>query len=77
MRLRSKRALILGGGGAGIRRSVTRAYAAEGASIAVADVDPARAQAAAVVAADAAFPDVLAERKVLPDVLPASPASST
>jgi 3-oxoacyl-[acyl-carrier protein] reductase len=46
--MRSKRALILGGGGAGIGRSVTRAYAAEGASIAVADVDPARAQAAAV-----------------------------
>jgi deoxyinosine 3'endonuclease (endonuclease V) len=32
------------------------------------------AQAAAVVAADAAFPDVLAERtEVLPDVLPCQP----
>jgi 3-oxoacyl-[acyl-carrier protein] reductase len=47
MRLEHKRALILGGGGAGIGRGVTRAYAASGASIAVADVDPVRAEAAA------------------------------
>jgi 3-oxoacyl-[acyl-carrier protein] reductase len=48
MRLDGRRTLILGGGGAGIGRAVTRAYADAGASIAVADVDPARAEAAAV-----------------------------
>lgn len=46
MRLDGRRALILGGGGGGIGRSVARAYAAAGASIAVSDLDPARAEAA-------------------------------
>ncbi len=48
MRLNHKRALILGGGGAGIGRAVTRAYAAAGASIVVSDIDSAGAESAAI-----------------------------
>ena len=48
MRLDGKRALIPGGGGAGIGRSLTRGYAAAGALIAVGDVDLARAEAAVI-----------------------------
>jgi 3-oxoacyl-[acyl-carrier protein] reductase len=40
------RALVIGGGGEGIGRAVCRAYAAEGAAVAVADVDRARAETA-------------------------------
>jgi 3-oxoacyl-[acyl-carrier protein] reductase len=40
-------ALIIGGGGGGIGRAITRAFAAEGAALAVADVDPGRAEEAA------------------------------
>ena len=47
MRLDGKRTLILGGGGAGIGRTLTRTYAAAGALIVVADVDPERAEVAA------------------------------
>jgi 3-oxoacyl-[acyl-carrier protein] reductase len=48
MRLAGKRALILGGGGDGIGRAITRAFAAEGAAVTVADLDPERAEAAAI-----------------------------
>ena len=41
------RALVIGGGGDGIGRGITRAYAAAGASVVVADLDPKRAQEAA------------------------------
>jgi 3-oxoacyl-[acyl-carrier protein] reductase len=53
MRLTHKRALILGGGGTGIGRAVTRAYAAAGASLVVADIDLAQAESAAVEAREA------------------------
>jgi 3-oxoacyl-[acyl-carrier protein] reductase len=43
MQLRAKRALVIGGGGAGIGRAVTNAFGVEGASVVVADLDPARA----------------------------------
>ncbi|MFC9160807.1 SDR family NAD(P)-dependent oxidoreductase [Streptomyces fungicidicus] len=46
-RLDGKRALVIGGGGAGIGRSVVRACAAAGAAVAVVDVDAARAAEAA------------------------------
>ncbi|HEX5116613.1 MAG TPA: SDR family oxidoreductase [Pseudonocardiaceae bacterium] len=39
-------ALVIGGGGNGIGRAITRAFAAGGAAVAVADVDPDRARAA-------------------------------
>jgi 3-oxoacyl-[acyl-carrier protein] reductase len=45
--LADKRALIVGGGGGGIGRAITRAFGAAGSAIAVADVDPARAGEAA------------------------------
>lgn len=47
MRLEGKRVLILGGGGEGIGRAITRSSSAEGAVVAVADVDPDRAAEAA------------------------------
>ncbi|GAA0481169.1 dehydrogenase [Paractinoplanes deccanensis] len=40
-------ALIIGGGGEGIGRAISRAFAAAGAAVAVADIDPERAGAAA------------------------------
>src|SRR5690242_5886688 len=39
--------LVIGGGGEGIGRAISRAFAAAGASVGVADVDPDRARAAA------------------------------
>ncbi|MFK4083188.1 SDR family NAD(P)-dependent oxidoreductase [Kribbella sp. NPDC020789] len=47
MQLKGKRALVIGGGGAGIGRAVTTAFGAEGASVVVADLDPVRAAEAA------------------------------
>jgi 3-oxoacyl-[acyl-carrier protein] reductase len=47
MRLDGIRALVIGGGGEGIGRAICRAYAAEGAAVAIADVDRNRAEAAA------------------------------
>jgi 3-oxoacyl-[acyl-carrier protein] reductase len=47
MRLSGKRALVIGGGGHGIGRAITRAFGAEGAAVVVADVDPVRAGEAA------------------------------
>lgn len=47
MRLKEKRALVIGGGGTGIGRAVVRAFGADGAAVAVADVDPDRATEAA------------------------------
>jgi 3-oxoacyl-[acyl-carrier protein] reductase len=38
--------LVIGGGGGGIGRAISRAFAAAGASVAVADIDPDRAHAA-------------------------------
>jgi len=38
--------LVIGGGGAGIGRAITRAFAAAGAAVAIADIDPARAREA-------------------------------
>jgi 3-oxoacyl-[acyl-carrier protein] reductase len=50
--LSGKNALVIGGGGGGIGRAITRALAAAGSSVAVADVDSARAdEAAAEIAA--------------------------
>jgi 3-oxoacyl-[acyl-carrier protein] reductase len=43
MRLDGKRALIIGGGGEGIGRAITRSFSAEGAIVAVADVQADRA----------------------------------
>ena len=53
--LEGKRALVVGGGGGGIGRAITAALAAAGSAIAVADIDPQRAQegAADAVAAGA------------------------
>jgi 3-oxoacyl-[acyl-carrier protein] reductase len=48
MRIDGARALVIGGGGEGIGRGITRAYAAAGASVAVADLEPERADVAAV-----------------------------
>ncbi|MFD2024869.1 SDR family NAD(P)-dependent oxidoreductase [Promicromonospora aerolata] len=47
MRLEGRRVLVIGGGGGGIGRAVTRAFGAEGAAVAVADRDPERADEAA------------------------------
>jgi len=50
--LAGKNTLVIGGGGDGIGREITRAFAAAGSAVAVADVDPQRADdAAAEVAA--------------------------
>jgi 3-oxoacyl-[acyl-carrier protein] reductase len=53
--LAGKTALVIGGGGGGIGRAITRAFGAAGAAVAVADVDPARAEEAVeeIVAAGA------------------------
>jgi len=48
--LAGKRAVILGGGGGGIGRAITRAFAAAGGALAVADVDRQRASEAAAEA---------------------------
>lgn len=59
MRLDGKRALVLGGGGGGIGRAITRSYGAAGAAVAVADLDPARVAEAVEELRDsgaAAFP---------------------
>jgi 3-oxoacyl-[acyl-carrier protein] reductase len=40
-------ALVIGGGGSGIGRAITRAFSAAGAAVAVADLDPDRAREAA------------------------------
>ncbi|GAA3454028.1 hypothetical protein GCM10018962_58610 [Dactylosporangium matsuzakiense] len=45
--LPDRSALVIGGGGGGIGRAVSRALAAAGARVAVADLDPQRAQEAA------------------------------
>lgn len=47
MQMAGKRVLIIGGGGAGIGRALTRAYGAAGASVAIADIDAASAEEAA------------------------------
>lgn len=47
MLLEGKRCLVIGGGGAGIGRAITRAYGEAGARVAVADVDARRAREAA------------------------------
>lgn len=47
MNLKDKRALIIGGGGVGIGRAITRRFGSAGAVLAVADVDADRAAAAA------------------------------
>lgn len=47
MVLDGKRCLVIGGGGAGIGRAITRAFAAAGARVAIADVDERRAREAA------------------------------
>ncbi|HWD78583.1 MAG TPA: SDR family NAD(P)-dependent oxidoreductase, partial [Kribbella sp.] len=47
MQLTAKRALVIGGGGGGIGRATTEALGNEGASVVVADLDPARAAEAA------------------------------
>jgi 3-oxoacyl-[acyl-carrier protein] reductase len=58
MRLNGVRALVIGGGGEGIGRAVTRAYAAEGAAVAIADVDRERAETAAAELGGAGSPAV-------------------
>lgn len=47
MRPEGRRVLIIGGGGGGIGRAMTRAFGAQGAAVAVADRDPDRAAEAA------------------------------
>jgi 3-oxoacyl-[acyl-carrier protein] reductase len=51
--LEGKRALIVGGGGGGIGRAITRAFAVAGSSLAVVDIDRRRAREAAADAAAA------------------------
>ncbi len=47
MRMEGLRTLVIGGGGVGIGRAITAAYAEQGAAVAVADVDASRAEEAA------------------------------
>jgi 3-oxoacyl-[acyl-carrier protein] reductase len=56
--LSGKRALVIGGGGGGIGRAITRALAAAGSAVAVADLDPSRADEAAAEAAAAGVTSV-------------------
>ena len=49
--LEGKNALVLGGGGGGIGRAITRGLAAAGGAVGVADVDQQRADEAAAEAA--------------------------
>jgi 3-oxoacyl-[acyl-carrier protein] reductase len=51
--LEGRRALVIGGGGGGIGRAITRAFAAAGSSLAVVDIDGQRANEAAAEAASA------------------------
>jgi 3-oxoacyl-[acyl-carrier protein] reductase len=51
--LEGKRALVIGGGGGGIGRAITRAFAAAGTALAVVDIDRQRADQAAADAAAA------------------------
>lgn len=68
MRLRGKRALVIGGGGDGIGRAITRAFGDNGAEVVVADLDDNRAHEAAAelgqhghpLAVDVRSPDELA-----------------
>jgi 3-oxoacyl-[acyl-carrier protein] reductase len=48
--LRGKRSLVVGGGGGGIGRAITRAFAAAGSDLAVVDIDPELAEEAAAEA---------------------------
>ena len=56
--LAGKNALVIGGGGDGIGRAITRAFAAAGGAVAVADVDPERAREAAAEVDAAGIPSV-------------------
>ncbi|MEI2775350.1 MAG: SDR family oxidoreductase [Tetrasphaera sp.] len=56
MRLRAKRCLVVGGGGEGIGRAITRAFGQEGARVVVADLDGDRAVEAARELADRGLP---------------------
>jgi 3-oxoacyl-[acyl-carrier protein] reductase len=49
--LAGKHALVLGGGGGGIGRAITRAFAASGSAVAVVDIDRQHADDAAAEAA--------------------------
>jgi 3-oxoacyl-[acyl-carrier protein] reductase len=51
--LEGKRTLVLGGGGGGIGRAITRAFATAGSALAVVDIDPRRADEAAAEATTA------------------------
>jgi 3-oxoacyl-[acyl-carrier protein] reductase len=56
MRMGGVRSLVIGGGGAGIGRAITAAYAEQGAAVAVADLDPSRAEEAATAVRGAGRP---------------------
>jgi 3-oxoacyl-[acyl-carrier protein] reductase len=70
MRTSGKRVLVIGGGGAGIGRAITRALGAEGAAVVVADVDAARvAEAVAELqAADVPAYGIAADVRSLADL---------